>query len=59
MAYQRSPSRLPSDRRSEYAVADDARAEVRRQQDLALDNAAGKWRYKAVPLKGQEHADGR
>lgn len=58
MAYQRSPTRAPSDRRSEYAVADDARAEVRRQQDLTLDNTAGKWRYKAVPLKGRAHIDG-
>ncbi|MGI4860076.1 MAG: hypothetical protein ACRYHA_24750 [Janthinobacterium lividum] len=57
MAYQRSPTRAPSDRRSEYAVADDVRAEVRRQQDLTLDTTAGKWRYKAVPLKGQAHAD--
>jgi hypothetical protein len=51
MAYQRSPTRAPNDRRTEYAVADDARAEIRKQLDALLDNNAGKWRYKAAPVQ--------
>lgn len=47
MVYQRSTSRLPGDRRTEYAMADDARALIREQQDALLDTGASKWRYSA------------
>jgi hypothetical protein len=57
MAYQRSPSRAPNDRLSEYAVADDARAEIRKLHDAQLDNQASKWRYKAPPASGRRQTD--
>jgi len=47
MVYQRSTTRLPGDRRTEYAVADDARALIREQHDALLDTGASKWRYSA------------
>lgn len=47
MVYQRSTTRLPGDRRSEYAIADDARALIREQADAMLDTGASKWRYSA------------
>ena len=47
MVYQRSTTRLPGDRRNEYAIADDARALIREQNDALLDTGASKWRYSA------------
>ena len=49
MVYQRSTTRLPGDRRTEYAMADDARALIREQHDALLDTGASKWRYNARP----------
>lgn len=56
MSYTRSPSRVPGDRRSEYALADDARAEIRKLNDALLDTGASKWRYKAPTMKSGSRA---
>ncbi len=56
MAYTRAPSRAPSDRRSEFAIAEASRAEVRLQQDALLDNRAGKWRYTVPPSSARASA---
>lgn len=58
MAYTRTPSRAPSDRRSEFAIAEASRAEVRLQLDALIDNRAGKWRY-TVPSSSIRSSAGK
>jgi len=49
MAYRPEATRPLRDRRIEYTVADDARAERRKQDAVHIDSTAGKWRYRPVP----------
>ncbi|TDN62727.1 hypothetical protein B0G77_6315 [Paraburkholderia sp. BL10I2N1] len=49
MAYRPEATRPLRDRRIEYTIADDARAERRKQDAVHIDSTAGKWRYRPVP----------
>lgn len=50
MAYRPETPRPLRDRRVEYTVADEARAERRKQDAEHIDSGAGKWRYRPVPV---------
>jgi hypothetical protein len=49
MPYRPEATRPLRDRRVEYTIADEARAEQRKQDDAHIDSSADKWRYRPVP----------
>jgi hypothetical protein len=49
MPYLPDSNNPTRDRRAEYGLAEEARAEKRKQDATLIDPAASKWRYRPAP----------
>jgi hypothetical protein len=54
MAYERRSTSSNPGKRVDYGLADQARAEKRKQQDAGIDTAATKWRYSPTPATARK-----